>query len=186
MAKYLALLRGINVGGNNMIKMAELKVCFEAMGLTNVTTYIQSGNIVFTSDEKNEQELAKKIEASLHQTFHLPVVAVVISYERYRRIVQAIPRGWGQDPDWKYNVLFLIPPFVIGDVVKTIGVLKPDIETLTAGDGVLYQSVLFKVFGRSTTGKIASNPTYKQMTIRNLNTTRKLLELMEKDEEKNT
>jgi uncharacterized protein (DUF1697 family) len=49
------------------------------------------------------------------------------------------------------------------------------------GDGVIFQAVEFKAFGRSTTGKLAANPVYKQMTIRNLNTTRKLLELMEKN-----
>ena len=51
MAQYVALLRGINVGGNNLIKMADLKACFEAQGFGNVATYIQSGNVLFTSDD---------------------------------------------------------------------------------------------------------------------------------------
>ncbi|NCP46313.1 MAG: DUF1697 domain-containing protein, partial [Flavobacteriales bacterium] len=50
MNQYLALLRGINVGGNNIIKMVDLKACFEKMGFTDVKTYIQSGNVIFTSD----------------------------------------------------------------------------------------------------------------------------------------
>ncbi|MBK7451038.1 MAG: DUF1697 domain-containing protein [Anaerolineales bacterium] len=54
MSGYLALLRGINVGGKNIIKMADLKASFEAMGFSNVVTYIQSGNVVLQSDEKDK------------------------------------------------------------------------------------------------------------------------------------
>jgi uncharacterized protein (DUF1697 family) len=58
MAQYLALLRGINVGGNNLIKMAELKRCFEALGFGNVATYIQSGNVLFDTGEGSPASLS--------------------------------------------------------------------------------------------------------------------------------
>jgi uncharacterized protein (DUF1697 family) len=57
MNKYLALLRGINVGGNNIIKMVDLKACFEKMGFLDVSTYIQSGNVLFSSPETSLTKL---------------------------------------------------------------------------------------------------------------------------------
>lgn len=61
---YVALLRGVNVGGKNKVSMSELKVCFEDLGYQNVSTYINSGNILFTSS-KSAAALAKEIEATL-------------------------------------------------------------------------------------------------------------------------
>ncbi len=63
------MLRGINVGGNNIIKMADLKACFERMGFSNVSTYIQSGNVIFESTKKDAARLEKKIETSLSEAF---------------------------------------------------------------------------------------------------------------------
>lgn len=57
MKRFVALLRGINVGGNNIIKMADLKTCFEEMGFANVVTYIQSGNVLFDSNETDQLKL---------------------------------------------------------------------------------------------------------------------------------
>jgi uncharacterized protein (DUF1697 family) len=55
--QYLALLRGINVGGKNIIKMADLKACFESLGFSDVVTYIQSGNVLFKSADKDKVEV---------------------------------------------------------------------------------------------------------------------------------
>ena len=77
--QYLALLRGINVGGNNIIKMADLKACFESLGLTDVVTYIQSGNVIFKSAEKDKAKLTKMIEAGLSKRFNYEARLVVIS-----------------------------------------------------------------------------------------------------------
>ena len=63
--RYIALLRGINVGGNNIIRMADLKQSFEELGFSEVTTYIQSGNVLFNSSEGDKQLLTGKIEAHL-------------------------------------------------------------------------------------------------------------------------
>lgn len=68
--QYLALLRGINVGGKNIIKMVDLKACFEEMDLSDVTTYIQSGNVVFASTETDSAKLTDKIEKTLSKRFN--------------------------------------------------------------------------------------------------------------------
>lgn len=179
--QYLAFLRGVNVGGNATIKMAELKVSLEKAGFNNVRTYIQTGNILFDSVKANKIILTQKIEAVIEQSFGLKVRVLVIDHMSYKRMIIAVPKNWGEDRDWKYNLLFLIPPFNMKEVVATIGELKPDAETLTVGEGVLYQSLSIKLFGRTTTGKLASSPIYQQMTIRNWNTARKLLVILEQE-----
>lgn len=176
--KYVALLRGVNVGGKSLIKMADLKICLEVAGFEQVSTYIQSGNILFSSPKTDTLLLARKINKAIESVFQLSVQVVVIDGIVYKSIIKAAPKNWGEDKDWKYNLLFLIPPFDMKEVVAGIGGLKPDIETLTVGNGVLYQSLSFKLYGRTTTGKLASKPVYQQMTIRNWNTSRKLLELL--------
>ena len=67
--RYIALLRGINVGGNNIIKMTDLKVVFEEIGFTAVSTYIQSGNVLFSTQEQNKQTIEAKIEEHLSKRF---------------------------------------------------------------------------------------------------------------------
>ena len=176
--KYVALLRGINVGGNNLIKMADLKMCIEAAGFENVSTYIMSGNVLFSSDETDEIALAKKIERTIEKNFKLPVRIVVISHAQMKRIIAKMPKDWGMKPGWKYNTLFIFPPYDANTVLTEIGALKPGIETAFPTDGAVLQAVEFKSFGRSAFSKVVGKPIYKHVTIRNLNTTRKLLELL--------
>ena len=76
MTVHIALLRGINVGGNNMIKMAELKNLFDSMGLSEAKTYIQSGNVVFKSSEKEDQ-LIRTIERGIEDTFGFKISVIV-------------------------------------------------------------------------------------------------------------
>ena len=176
---YIALLRGINVGGNNKIKMAELKVCLEKAGLQNVRTYIQSGNVLFESVEINKTALTNKFEQAVVDTFRLNVPTVILNEPEIRAIAKNTPANWLQNPEWKYNYVFLKPPYNIDEVVDAIGELKPDIEATTVGEGVLYQGMSIKLFGRTTTGKLAGKPVYKIMTIRNHKTVTKLLALLD-------
>lgn len=177
--RYIALLRGINVGGNSLIKMSELKKCFESLGLEEVKTYINSGNILFTTDPTDTKKLAGKIESAIEKTFAFPVHVVVIDENSYASMIKNVPKGWGEKEGWKYNLLFLIPPYNIDEIMKDIGELKPDIESVVAGNGVIYQALLFTSFGKTTSGKLASRGSYKKMTIRSWNTSKKLLELLE-------
>lgn len=176
--RYIAFLRGINVGGNSLIKMIELKDCLLASGLTDVKTYIQSGNIIFSSSETDQKKLAAQINKAIKAEFGLDVLVLVLSESQYQKIVRDIPSDFGKKDGWRYNVLFLLPPYDMEQVLRDIGEFKPEFESLEQGEGVLYQSVFMEKYGRTTTSKLASRPVYKRMTIRNLNTTRKLLELM--------
>jgi uncharacterized protein (DUF1697 family) len=178
MTTYLAFLRGINVGGNALIKMADLKTWLADAGLQAVRTYIQSGNVLFESDTTDKLALAKTIERAIESHSKLDVKVVVFTKKEWQDIIAAAPKWWGKQPEWKHNLLIMLPPFDMPEVVKLYGQLKPDIEALQPGLGVLYQSISFQDFGRTTAGKLAANPIYKTMTIRNYNTAQKLLALL--------
>lgn len=90
MTIYIALLRGINLGGKNIIKMVDLKGVFEEMGLLEVRTYIQSGNVLFKSNEE-EESLRNKIEHNINKTFGFPVAVVLRTAEELEGIVQNCP-----------------------------------------------------------------------------------------------
>lgn len=177
--RYLALLRGVNVGGKGILKMSDLKVAIEQAGFKNVQTYINSGNVLFTTTTADTHKLAQDIHQIIHKTCQLDAEVVVFSRDEWRLIVEVAPQWWGENKDWKHNLLILIPPYDMKTVIAAVGELKPDIETMQPGNGVLYQSMSKALFGRTTTGKLASNPIYKKMTIRNYNTTTKLLTLLE-------
>jgi uncharacterized protein (DUF1697 family) len=77
--KYVALLRAINVGGKSMIKMPDLRKQFEALGLKDVVTYIQTGNVVFTSPPTSTSSLAKRLEKKLESSFGYKTRVFVLS-----------------------------------------------------------------------------------------------------------
>ncbi len=178
--QYLALLRGINVGGNNIIKMADLKACFESMGLTDVVTYIQSGNVIFKSAEKDNAKLTKKIESGLSERFNYEARLVVISYKQLKQAVEESPHGFGKQSDkFRYDVIFLKEPLTAKEAMKIVS-MKEGVDTGSAGKDVLYFSRLIARASSSHLTKIIGTPAYQYMTIRNWNTTTKLLALMEK------
>lgn len=179
MTTYLALLRGINVGGNTLIKMTDLKEALETANFENVRTYIQSGNVIFDSKENNKQKLGIQISECIYSNFKYSVDVIVFSDQEWKDIIVAAPKWWGKDSSWKHNLLVMTRQSDTKQLLTQIGILKPEIEKVLPGMGVLYQSVSFEKFGRTTSGKLASNPIYKQMTIRNFNTATKIAALLE-------
>jgi len=90
MTIYIALFRGINVGGHNIIKMAELRDLFHTMQLKNVKTYIQSGNVVFESDEE-EGDLQSRLELEVEKKFGFPVSIILRTSTQLDMIIQQCP-----------------------------------------------------------------------------------------------
>lgn len=176
---YLALLRGINVGGNNIIKMQDLKAFFEKQGFENVSTYIQSGNVLFTSAEQNLASLTEKIERALSKKFDYKATVVVVSHKNMKAAIKTAPKGFGKQPaKFRYDVIFLKAPLTGKVAIKKISI-KEGVDEAKAGKQVLYFSRLISKATQSKLNKIVGTPIYKQMTIRNWNTTSKLLALME-------
>jgi uncharacterized protein (DUF1697 family) len=178
MNQYVALLRGINVGGNNLIKMTELKACFEKQGLADVSTYIQSGNVIFSADPGGAAALVARIERALGAAFDYEANVVLRTRKQMQEIVARAPKGFGTKPDkYRYDVIFLRPPLTAAAAIKSVPT-APGIDEAHAGSRVLYFSRLIAQASRSRLSKIVSSPIYKSVTIRNWNTTTKLLQMM--------
>jgi uncharacterized protein (DUF1697 family) len=175
---YVALLRGINVGGKNLIRMPALKAAFEAEGFDDVSTYIQSGNVLFASAHKGSKALTDRIEAMLAEAFDYVPTVVVRSRKQMRAIVDGAPKGFGAEPDrFRYDVIFLKEPLTASKAIGQVPT-NPAVDTSHAGTGVLYFSRLTAKATASRLNKIIGSPIYPSVTIRNWNTTTKLLSLM--------
>lgn len=94
--EYAALLRGVNVGGNKIIKMEQLRTLCESLGLSGAQTYLQSGNIVFRSEEKSREKLARRIEDGIEKKFGFEARVVVRSSADLRRVIEKNPFGTGK------------------------------------------------------------------------------------------
>ena len=179
---FLALLRGINVGGQNVIAKAELIRCFEDLGFTSVRTYIQSGNVLFRSGETSVAALTRAVEQRLSERLGRAVRAVVLPRARYRAAVRSAPDGWGRDDDRKHNAMFTLRGVTPRLAVAQLPALKPDIESVATGPGVIFWSLSKAHQTRTAWMKLAADPIYQRVTIRNHRTVLRLLELLEDDE----
>ena len=179
MPHYVALLRGINVGGKNLIRMADLKACFEAEGLENVSTYIQSGNVLFTSRERSAAKMTARLEQTLASRFNYKASLLLRTRAQMQEIVASAPEGFGESPDlYRYDVIFLYPTL---ESVETLAIvpIREGVDQGHPGPGVLYFSRLIAKAAQSKLNKLISMPIYKSVTIRNWNTTTTLQRLME-------
>lgn len=175
--RFIALLRGINVGGNNIIKMVDLKACFVEMGFQNVATYIQSGNVAFDAEVSDVEILTTNIEKGLSSRFHYESIVVVIPENQVVQIVENAPEGFGSAPDdYRYDVFFLKSSMTATEAMTYIKA-REGVDFVVAGDGVIYFSRLITKAGQSYMTGILKTALYKHITIRNWNTTNKLTSL---------
>lgn len=177
MKRYVALLRGINVGGRNRISMTDLRAVFEAEGYVEVDTYIQSGNVLFSSAARRAS-LEGDVEAMLRRRLGLDLVVVVRSSIQMRNIVHKAPSSFGEDPDlYHYDVVFLKAPLTPDRAIRAVE-LREGVDRVWTGTGDLYFSRLSARRSQSKLSKLTGTPEYELMTVRNWNTTTKLLELL--------
>jgi uncharacterized protein (DUF1697 family) len=176
--KYVALLRGINVGGNNLIKMTDLKRSFENCGFEEVITYIQSGNVIFKFDEIDISSIDKKIKTSLLKDFNYNLPVIIKNHIQMKIILADVPSEWKNSNDLRCYIAFAMDNSLITAILSEIK-LKEGIDFLKTGEGVLYMSTVLSGITKSAFSKLLSSKIYKEITIRNFNTSRKLLELMD-------
>lgn len=174
---YVALLRGINVGGNNKISMKLLKETFERAGMEEVITYINSGNVIFKASGYNTSELSELLEKAILKDFSLDIKVLLRTHEDFERLLAKIPEDWTNDGTMKYDFLFLwedITPQELIDQAKP----KPDIDTVISYDKEVIWIVSKDNVTKSNLNKLIGTKAYKKVTIRNINTTRKIYALM--------
>ncbi|MED4531932.1 DUF1697 domain-containing protein [Metabacillus fastidiosus] len=175
---YIALLRGINVGGKNKINMKLLKQTFEKVGMNDVVTYINTGNIIFSYKDISKTELSRILEEAIHNDFELQIKVVVRSIDDIRGIISAIPATWKNDKDMTSDVMFLWDEIDDESVLENL-VIKPNIDSVTYVPGAILWSIDKKNITKSGRSKLIGSKIYKQVTIRNVNTARKIYELMQ-------
>jgi uncharacterized protein (DUF1697 family) len=176
--RYLALLRGINVGGRNAVSMTDLAAAFEADGFEKVSTYIQSGNVLFESDAPSAS-LERDLEAALERQLGIPLVVVVRSHQQLRNVVEKSPKGFGAEPGtYHSDVIFLKAPLTTSQAMRVVE-MRPEVDQAWTGTGVLYFARLSERRTQSRLSRIVGTPEYQQMTIRSWTTTTKLLDLLD-------
>jgi len=179
MHTYVVLLRGINVGGKNIVPMAGLRSCLEELGFSDVTTYIASGNVILASD-KSAVQIQARTEAALTKSFKLHselIKVLVLTRKQIQAVIDKKPAGFGDQPaKYSSDVIFLMGI----DAAQAMLVFDPreGVDTVWPGDGVIYSQRLSAERTKSRLNKIMASPLYKSMTIRNWNTTVKLLDLL--------
>ncbi len=170
----VALLRGINVGGKNTISMADLADCLRGAGFSGVRTYIQSGNVVFTTAADPQTEA--RIEEAIRARFALDVLTVVRTHADLAAVVAAAPTDHGA-AHLRSDVAFLKDRDSVEAVLAALPELRPGVDAVAAGPGAIYFSRVAAHATRSRLSRIAAIPEYRTMTIRNWRTTTRLLEL---------
>jgi uncharacterized protein (DUF1697 family) len=173
---YLALLRGINVGGKTKVEMPRLKAVFEALGCQDVTTYINSGNVIF-SDKRTAKDLVPLIEAALNKEFKLSLRVVLRDAANLKKLCHKIPSKWTNDGEQKTDVMFLWEEIDSKDILQKI-VIKPEIENVLHVDGALVWNIGRQNVTKGSSIKLIKTDVYLHMTVRNVNTVRKLHSLM--------
>ncbi len=177
MEKYIALLRGVNVGGKNKIDMKALKIVFETLGFDHVKTYINSGNILFESKHEDLTILQTLCEDSIKAHFLLDVKVLIISVKTLSDTLNHAPTWWDEQPEDIHYAIFLLPSIHIDEVYQLVGAIKPDLEHITHHDQVIFWSTTRKNFPKTRWSKIAASKANAHVTIRNANTVKKLLAL---------
>jgi uncharacterized protein (DUF1697 family) len=175
--QFLSLLRGVNVGGKNLVKMADLRAAFEEMGFADVATYIASGNVLFRAPRQKREGLAVRIESELSQRFGIDLKTVLLTEAQLRSVVEGAPKGFGADTD-RCDVIFLRGPLSASKAFALVE-LRDGVDRAWAGKGVLYFSRLSARASSSRLNKLMVKPEYKEMTVRSWSTTKNLLELMD-------
>ena len=139
--RYVALPRGINVTGSNMIKMAELKAAFESLGFTNVVTYINSGNVAFDSRKSPAATLVKKIAPIVEKLAGKPISVMVRSQDDIKKILAADPFAGMYEIPQHMHVLFMDGP-MSADKVKTLQAQQTDREKFIVRGNEIYALLL--------------------------------------------
>ena len=180
--KYIALLRGINISGKNKISMPELKKLLEENNYQNVSTYLNSGNIIFECNINNKQTIMNNIHTLIKTKFILDIPVYITTDKELEDILYNSPKWWGSSNKEIYdNLIFIIPPTKYEEVYNTIGSPKEGLEQIEEYNNCIFWSFDLNNYRKSNWWvKTASTDIKDKITIRTANTMRKILEICQK------
>jgi uncharacterized protein (DUF1697 family) len=156
--------------------MAKLKELFDELGYGPAKTYINSGNVIFNSNETSLDALTKRIEASLDTTFDPGIRVLVKTRAELQAIVSSTPAEWVNDTTTKCDVMFLWPEVNAPEVLRNLP-HNPEIEEVRYVPGAVTWCISRSVVTKSRMTRIIGTKLYAAMTVRNINTVRKLVAL---------
>jgi len=169
--RHVALLRGINVGGGNKVDMAALRSAFEAAGFTDVVTYLNTGNVVFTGKAS-----VKALESVVAGAAGFDVPVLLRSGAELATVVEAIPAAWVASKDDRCEVLFLgredDDPGVVDQLVH-----NPEVEELAYVPGAVLWHLDRTRHTKSRMTTMIGTDLYRRMSVRSAGTVRKLVAL---------
>lgn len=168
--QYIALLRGINVGGNRKVEMKQLKALYESLGYTKVSTYINSGNVFFTSLKKYEV-LLKEITLAQKKKFGFDIPTLVKTQKEMQKITASIPKDWQNNDEQKTDVAYLFKEIDTKKIIDELPI-KKEFLTIKYVKGALIWNIKRVNYNKSNLNKLVSHKLYKLMTLRNINTAR--------------
>lgn len=177
--RYVALLRGINISGKNKIAMSELKANFQRLGYTEVVTYLNSGNVAFTCEQKEEAILVNAIEAMIAERFGLQIPVYVISQEELEDVLNHVPNWWGSEDKEIYdNLIFLFPPLSYEEFCVEVGSSRKEYEKVYPYKNIIFWSFSRKNYQKTNWWSKTANCDIKdRITIRTANTVKKIVEM---------
>ena len=179
--KYIVLLRGINISGKNKIAMNELKNVLESNNYSDVITYLNSGNVILTSDN-NKEYIVDDIKTLIKKKYNLEIPVYVTSHLELKDILEHNPNWWGMNNKEIYdNIIFIMPPISSKDVFDSIGEPSKDIDKVEEYNNIIFWSFDLNNYKKSNWWKRTATELVKdQITIRTANTMKKILELCNK------
>lgn len=177
MNKYIALLRGINVSGQKIIKMAELKKMFEDVGFENVKTYIQSGNLVFQSNLSDTTEIKRLIQKAIENSFGFDVHVRVLIPEEIKAALAGNPFLKDQSLDIKQHYFVFLDETPSEENWNILKNMEWKGEQMALSDKVLFVYYPNGAGKSKLTTNIIESRLKVAATARNLNTTKKMLEI---------
>ena len=179
MERYIALLRGINVGGKNKIAMSELKVGFEELGFEAVSTHLNSGNVIFSASVYDVTILASSIKAMIKSNFKLDIPVFVSSQEELKEILNNAPDWWGDSNKEIYdNLIFMFPRLSYDEFYNKIGSPKEEYEKVCNYKNTVFWSFSRKDYQKTNWWtKTANSSVSDKITIRTANTVRKIAQM---------
>ena len=180
--KYIALLRGINISGKNKISMPELKKLLEENKYQNVSTYLNSGNIIFECNIDNKETIMDNIHTLIKTKFLLDIPVYITTDKELETILNNSPKWWGSSNKEIYdNLIFIIPPTKYEEVYNTIGSPKEGLEQIEEYNNCIFWSFDLNNYRKSNWWvKTASTNIKDKITIRTANTMKKILEICQK------
>lgn len=174
---YVAFLRGVNVGGKGIVSMATVKEALVGLGLSDVRTYINSGNVIFSTRASGATRLTSRIEDALERQTGMAINVLVMDHTALKKVVGAIPRNWVDDKTMRTYVLLLWKELDDRNILDRLPT-KPGIDELKYTRGAVLWRVDRVNVTKSQMNRLVGTSLYKKITIRSANTMRKLNELM--------